>query len=322
MKKIFILLFATCFYFTGNYSYAQSFAEKIINSTPNIPTQVQYVETGYYPESFTNEIQNLNKQINKYENDLIVKAQKSVGKKITTPKKTYKEADMKQIEKGLTVFEQMMADLDLTEDEIHKLSKMNDEEAEKFMYNRMKQKGIDPHKYAIQMQQTGIANQQYSNNEHDMEKIVKEIETAENYRKLKGETEKKIAALKNKLKDDIKDINKKYEKTFATLNANISGFDTIADNKDYKKNAEELHKLTKQYRSEIYKVHSEFVKKAQLELKTILKYAVEADEVRANLPDTHIDAGYNEMSKIPNNSIYIAREYLEITAEEPKETIR
>lgn len=325
MKKIFILLFATYFYFTGNYSYAQSFAEKIISSIPNIPTQVQYIETGYYPESFTNEIQKLDKQIDKYENDLITNAQKSIGKKSATPKKTYKEPDMKQIEEGLSVVAQMMEDLDLTEDEFQKLSKMNDEEAEKFIYNRMKQKGINPQKYATQIQQTGMANQQYSDNDQtnvDIAARTKAIETSENFRKLKQETEKKIATLRNKYNNDMKELWKRYEKPFATLDENIAAFDTIESNKDYNKNSEELQKLTKQYRSEIYKIHSEFVKKVQLELKKILKYAVEADEANANQPDIIDDVSYNEMRKIPNNSLRIAREYLEITAEEPKENVR
>lgn len=313
MKK-FIYFVVVYFAFFSTNSFALTPEEEIVNSVPQLPKPAEIVKNNGYPKKFIDSIEKLDKKLDKLEDDAVKKTLSSSKSKPAPQKQRNYQEDKAYVEQGLTIMQQMMVDLDLTEADIEKISKMNDAESEKFIMNRMKQKGINPEKYALK----GVTQPPATNSmsEADMQALSRAQQATSDLILQRQETEKKLVSLKSKVDDDLKKVWNKHKKGIEELGNKIAAFDTNHDYKDSEKDSAKYRELIAKYNEEAYQVYLNYIKEAQIVLKNLLKYAVESDIANNNKPNT---TGINSVS---TSAIAVVRKYIEITMSSPQLEIK
>lgn len=297
--------------------------QDIIDNAPALPSAEEWVKNMGHTESFKNTINALKNELAKVVNISV----SNIGVSDLEAMKAQQMRDMEsaqqsmeQAAKGMEMMGMLMKKLNLTEDDMEKLSKMSDEESEAFIKKRMQESGLQPNDIAAMASSVGLDSQPKSNPDNvDVNAIVASQEATQTFMEKMRQYDSKA----NDWETDAKNrLQIQYDKYQASRPKNIYGLDDLmtrsVTQEQYDAQQRLLIQLENDLYAESYRIWSELILNCQGELKILMQYAVAADQAKAKMQDLSGDSPFGTFNRIGNNAISVAQQYLRITESEPK----
>ncbi|MBQ3033164.1 MAG: hypothetical protein IJD28_02190 [Deferribacterales bacterium] len=297
--------------------YAQKTEQSVVNDAPAIPAPMDWAVNYGHTDAFKSKIDSLNKKLDILEEGYIKEQQRiamqSVGSMGAMGSAPQANVSMKEAEKVMGDAMKMINDLGLTMEDIEKMEKMSDAEAEAFIAKRMEEKGMLPAGYDVGQYKDDPSESATDKNTNAM---LEANEKTTAYMEQYSIVKQKLISLKSSATHKIADLSRKYKKQIdeAAAKASYDG----EDPNEAKARHDEYRNLVNKYKAEAYTIWSSYIKEAQGALKGLMKYAVAADEAKARQGNVTGDAVYDALMKQSYNALNVARDYLDVTASEPE----
>lgn len=301
---------------------AQMTPEAVIANAPALPTPEQWGKNGH-TEAFTAKIAELRNALKKMAAAPAKNITEADVREVQAEQmKRYKEHPkrMEQAAKGLEMMGMLMQKMNLTEADMKKLSKMSDEESEAFIMKKMQESGLKPNDIAAMASDLGLDTQPPANTPQvDVHAIQASQQADMAYMEQTKLYEKKAAEWEDDAKRRIKVEEERYQ---AARPKQIYGLDDVmtrsVTKEQYDAQQQYLRELEIGLLTAMYRIWTELIHNCQGALKTLMQYAVTADNAKANMPSTTSNAAFDTLNKSSNNAAAVADLYLRITESEPR----
>ena len=234
---------------------------------------------------------------------------------------------MEQMEKEMAVWKS----LGITEADLKKVENMTDKQSEAYIKKRIAENGFSEADLRKRMEAAGVkmmSEEEWKEEEVRQQKAQKDAEAMEKAQETLAAYTDQMFATNNLIQEAlqsagqrIQEVSDKYKPRADELIAKIS---STRDDNAYRDTYVDVNPLIDQYnqiimqwRTEAYKVWSEYIITGQGYYKTLLTYAVASDEAKAKMPDLTGNAAIDKQQRVSNNAITVVMNYLTLTDSYP-----
>ena len=319
MKKLAVLLFALL----PLLAVAQTTPEAIIGDAPALPTPQEWAANGGHTEAFRYKIKDLNAKLSKIVSTPALNITATDFEEVKAQQMKEVEMMPKRLEqaaKGMEMMQMLMSKMNLTEDDIEKLSNMSDKESEAFIMKRMQESGLNPDDIAAMAADMGLDTRPPADTPKvDPQAIIASQEATQAFME-------KMQLYQSKAREwetgADRRIKAEYEKYKKSLPENLYGADDVFTGSitldQFNAQQAHLNQLKDAYKAAAYRIWTEVIHNCQGELKILMQYASAADAAKAKMPNTSGNAAFDVLGKASYNAATIAGQYLRVTESEPK----
>ena len=185
---------------------------------------------------------------------------------------------------------------------------------------KMQESGLNPNDIASMASSVGLDMQPPANTPQvDVNAIQASQQADMAYMEQTKLYEKKAAEWEDDAKRRIKVEEERYQ---AARPKQIYGLDDVmtrsVTKEQYDAQQQYLRELEIGLLTAMYRIWTELIHNCQGALKTLMQYAVTADNAKANMPSTTSNAAFDTLNKSSNNAAAVADLYLRITESEPR----
>ncbi len=235
---------------------------------------------------------------------------------------------MAEAEKQMAV----LASLGITEADMKKIEKMNDKESEEYIKRRLRENGITEAEFRRRMDEAGIemlSDGELAEEEARQQKAQTEAEAMSRVQETFNEYMMRSRSVDSLLQDDavacerlLSALNDKYK---ASAEAIRDQMNELTDRSMYSTVTMDDHNVLirryngviMEWRTEVYKVWSDYIRRGQEHYRELLPYAAAADDAKSQMPDITGNASIDQQQRISYNAIEVAMHYLNLTGSEP-----